>query len=496
MTISKGFYLPRQVFVLMIVGTLVSLGAGQVAGQPGKGRWGKGPPPAAVVVSPVVEKEIRSQIAAIATVEAQLSTTVSAESQGLVEEVPVKDGDRVEKGKTVLVRMKNSDRKIDLAEADAAYRRTVAQLAKLKRGLRKEEIGEVRAQLGERKALMTKYKRDLERAGELLRSKIINLSEYNRTESDYLAAKYQVQRLDQSLRIAQMGTRREDIAAQEAEGQRMKASLDRARDELEKTVIRAPVSGFITKKHIEVGQWIQRGGQVVDIINIDQVLVRTGIQEKDISHVKVGDRAQVTVDAFPGKTFEGKIRDLIPLADIASRTFPVKIEVANPKYQLKAGMFARVTLFYGPKHPVLMVPKDALSQLGLRAQVFVANKGKARLVPVKIGRVFDGYVEVLEGGLAKGDRVIVTGNESLQDRRPIMVRAIRTPEGKIVPMKASRPGGPPGSGKGWGGKPDGKAKQWSGRKGGPQQSSDSKKWGEQQGKDTRKPPESPPNSSK
>ncbi len=485
MTTTKGFFVPHKIFVLMLAGTLVSLGPGQVSGQPGKGSWGKGPPPAAVVVSPVVEREIRSQISAIATVEARLSTTVSAESQGLVEEVPIKEGDRVEKGKTVLVRMKSSDRKIDLAEADAAYRKATAQLEKLKRGLRKEEIAEVQAQLRERNALMTKYQRDLERAGELLRSKIINLSEYNRTESDYLAAKYQVQRLEQSLRIAQMGTRREDITAQEAEAQRMKASLERAKDELEKTVIRAPVSGFITKKYVEVGQWIQRGGQVVEIINIDQVLVRTGIQEKDISHVSMGDRAQVTVDAFPGKTFEGKVRDLIPLADIASRAFPVKIEVANPNYQLKAGMFARVTLFYGPRTPVLMVPKDALSELGLRAQVFVADDGKARLVPVKIGRVVDGYIEILEGGLAKGDRVIVTGNETLQDRRPIMVRAIRTPEGEIVPVKASRPGGPPGSDKGWGGP-----------KGRPQQRSDAKQWGEQQGKGTRQPPESRPNSSK
>lgn len=423
------------------------------------------------MLSPVVEREIQTQISAIGTVEAQLATTVSAEIQGLTQEFTLKEGDRVEKGKSVLVRLKNSARQIDLAEAEAAYRRAVAQLEKLRKGLRREEVEEVRAQLRERKALMEKYQRDLGRASELLRNKIINLSEYNRTESDFLTAKYQVQRLEQSLRIAEMGSREEDIAAQDAETQRQKASLDRAKDELGKTIIRAPISGFITRKYVEVGQWIQRGGQVAEIINIDSVMVRTGIPEKDISKVKAGDAALVTVDAYPGKTFEGRVRHIIPQADIASRTFPVKVEVANPDYLIKSGMFARVTVFYGPKRPALMVPKDALSRLGLRTQVFVAEDGRARLVPVKTGRVLGGYVEILEGKLSKGDRVIVTGNESLQDKRPVIVRAIRTPDGKIIPMKAPGRDTPPGKGpsRQWGGQgPKGERRSGSAQSAGPE----------------------------
>jgi RND family efflux transporter MFP subunit len=268
-----------------------------------------------------------------------------------------------------------------------------------------------------------------------------------------------------------LGTREEDIAGQKAEVRRQKANLDRMKDELVKTDIRAPISGFITRKHVEVGQWIQRGGRVADIINIDSVLVRTGIREKDISHVSVGDRALVRVDAYPGRVFEGKVKHIIPQADVASRSFPVKIEVANPDFRLKGGMFARVTLFYGAKQPVLMVPKDALSQLGLRAHVFIADKGRARLIPVKTGRNVEGYVEILEGELTKGDRVIVTGNESLKDRGPIMVRAVRTPDGKVIPVKggggppgAKRWGGKPGGGKSWGGQKAGGSKPWDGKK--------------------------------
>ncbi|MBI2882041.1 MAG: efflux RND transporter periplasmic adaptor subunit [Candidatus Tectomicrobia bacterium] len=433
-----------RILILTTAFTAFLPGPSSPSAQPPRREWG--PAPVAVVVSPVTTSEISSQITAIGTVEAQLSTTVSAEIEGLTQEYPLQEGDRVEKGKTVLVRLKNSDRRINLAEAEAAYRRAVAQHEKLRKGLRKEEIEEVRAQLREKKALMEKYQRDLERAAELLRSKIINLSEYNRTESDYLAAKYQVQRMEQSLRLAELGTREEDIAGQEAEVQRQKANLDRMRDELEKTILRAPVSGFITKKYVEVGQWLQRGGQVAEIINIDTVLVRTGIPERHISNVSAGDRALITVDAYPGKTFEGRVRHIIPQADIASRTFPVKIEVANADYLLKGGMFARVTLFYGPRRPALMVPKDALSTLGTHTQVFVAENGRARAVSVRTGRVVEGLVEIVQGDLSQGDQVIVTGNEALQNDRPILIRAVRTPEGKILPVKAPAGQEPPGSG--------------------------------------------------
>ena len=457
----------RTCLTAIAVGTVVLISSADLSAQPPAKKRSWGPPPVSVVLSPVVETKIRSQITSIGTVEAQLATTVSAEIQGLTEEFKLQEGNRVEKGKTVLVRLKNSGMRIDLAEARAAYRRASAQLKKVRRGKRQEEIEEVRAQLKERKALMQKYERDLERASELLRSKIINLSEYNRTESDFLAAKYQVQRLDQSLLLAEMGERREDIEAQEAEVQRQKANLDRMKDELDKSIIRAPISGFITQKHVEVGQWIQRGGQVAEIVNIDTVLVRTGIREKDIRHVTVGDSAVITVDAYPAETFHGKVRDIIPQADVASRSFPVKIEIKNPEFLLKGGMFARVTLFYGPRRPARMVPKDALSQLGLRAHVFTVDKGSSRLVPVKTGRTVGSYVEIVEGKLSKEDRVIVTGNETLRNRARVMVRAIRTPDGKVIAVKARGPGAPGG---GWSGKPGGPKGGWSGKREG-------QKWG-------------------
>jgi multidrug efflux pump subunit AcrA (membrane-fusion protein) len=397
-------------------------------------------PPTSVLVSPVEEREISSQIEVIGTVEAQLATTLSAETAGLAERFDLREGDFVEQEKALVVQLKQTDREINLAEADASHRNALVTLEKLRRGLRPEEIEERRAELNEKKALMDRYARDLEQAEKLVRSKVINLSEYNQTESNYLTAKFQHERATQTLRLAELGPREEDIQAQEAEVQRQKANLDRVREELRKTSLYSPISGFITRKYVEVGQWIAAGGQVVDIINIDQVLVRTGVLERYISQIQVGDRALVTVDAYPDQTFEGEVKHIVPEADRASRAFPVTIEIPNADYALKPGMFARVTIFYGPKGTALLVPKDAVVSEGSRSFLFLAEDSQARLFDISPGRVVGGFIEIKNGALSEGQRVIVTGNESLQDQSPVIVRGERRPDGSVIPVGGGGPG--------------------------------------------------------
>jgi RND family efflux transporter MFP subunit len=117
------------------------------------------------------------------------------------------------------------------------------------------------------------------------------------------------------------------------------------------------------------------------------------------------------------------VKHIIPQADLASRTFPVKIEVANtPDTILKAGMFARVTLRPGAAQTTLFVPKDAVVRRAAEQVVFVVQEGKARLVPIKTGRAQEGTVEVVDGQLKAGDTVVVTGNEALQDQAAVLVK--------------------------------------------------------------------------
>ncbi|HEX9868971.1 MAG TPA: efflux RND transporter periplasmic adaptor subunit [Candidatus Tectomicrobia bacterium] len=383
------------------------------------GQSGFGPIP--VVVGTVVEQQIATEIEVVGSVEPQLVTTLSTEIAGLTQSFDLREGAFVQQGNTIVAQLKATELELALNEAEAELAKARADLTKLKRGLRPEEIDEKRAEVAEKKAWVEKYAKDVERTKSLLTRDMVSLSEFNQTEANYLAAKAQHERTWRSLRVAELGFRQEDIAAGEAEAQRLQAKVQRLRNDVQKTVIRSPISGFITHRYAEVGQWVERGGRLAEIIDLAAVLVRVPVHERDIRLVQVGDDAMVTLDALPNQTFTGRVKYVTPQADLASRTFPVKIEVPNTHdHTIKAGMFARVTLRTGSVQPSVFVPKDAVVRRASGQVVFVVEDARARLVPIKPGRTHKGLIEVVEGQLRPGEAVVVTGNELLQDQMAIV----------------------------------------------------------------------------
>jgi HlyD family secretion protein len=384
------------------------------AGQPEFG-------PIPVIIGTVVEQQIATEIEVVGSVEPQLTTTLSTEIAGLTQSFNLREGAFVQQGNTIVAQLKATELELALNEAEAELAKARADLTKLKRGLRPEEIDEKRAEVAEKKAWVEKYAKDVERTKSLLTRDMVSLSEFNQAEANYLAAKAQYERTWRSLRVAELGFRQEDIAAGEAEAQRLQAKVQRLRNDVQKTIIRAPVSGFITNRYVEVGQWLERGGSVAEIIDLATVLVRVAVHERDIRLVQVGDDALVTLDALPNRTFSGRVKYITPQADLASRTFPVKIEVPNtPDHAIKAGMFARVTLRTGSAQSSLCVPKDAVVRRASGQVVFVVEDAKAHMMPIKTGRTHEGLIEVVEGQLRPGAAVVVTGNESLQDQMAVV----------------------------------------------------------------------------
>jgi multidrug efflux pump subunit AcrA (membrane-fusion protein) len=376
-----------------------------------------------VVTGKVIEQPVATELEIIGTVEPHLATTLSAEIAGFTVRFDLKEGDAVQQGKSVVAQLKATDHELALAEAEAELARAKETALKLKRGLRREEIDEKRAEVQERKTWVEKYAKDLERAKSLRTRDIASASEYDQAQSTYLAAQAQYERVVQSLRVAELGARQEDIAAAEADVQRLQAKAQRLRADVQKTTIQSPVSGFITRRYTEVGQWIERGGKVADIVDLRQVLVRIPVHEKDIGRLRVGDGATIVLDAFPDRPFLGKVKHIIPQADQASRTFPVKIEVANTaESAIKAGMSARVRLRSGPTQPAVLIPKDAVVRRAANQVVFVVQEDKAQMVTIKTGRAYDGLIEVVESNLKPGDTVVVTGNETLRDQAAVVVK--------------------------------------------------------------------------
>ncbi len=172
----------------------------------------------------------------------------------------------------------------------------------------------------------------------------------------------------------------------------------------------APVSGVVLEKQALQGMRFMPGEELYRIADLSSVWVVADVPEQDIGRVGAGGHAQVSVDAYPDKRFDGRVDFVYPTLDAATRTVRVRIVLPNPQGLLKPAMFAKVELPTGGASPVLSIPTSAVIDSGLR-QVVLVQVAQGRFEPreVKLGSRGENYVEVLEG-VAEGEQVVTAAN--------------------------------------------------------------------------------------
>lgn len=354
----------RLAAVLLILLSL-NLFSKPLFAQPSKP--GGGPPPAPVEVAPVVEEEVTTSVTLVGTGEAWLETVIAAEESGLISGMLVEEGDRVTKGQPICeqdstqLELRIQAARADLAEAQVFQAQAGSDLARMKRLF---EINSV-------------------------------------SEKAYEDAKFKAE-------AAQNRT------------QSMRSELSALEKQLKSRKIRAPLTGYVVKRHCLVGQWLGEGQPVVTLVVPDPILFRVPVPERYISAIKRGDKAQVRFDALVERSFEGKISAIIPRADDASRTFPVRIEISNPAGLIKPGMLGRATIPTGERRKALLVPKDSLVLSPSGTAVYAVVDQQARLVPVRTGAEHGSRIEA-EGDLIPGLLVVVRGNERLRPGQPVTI---------------------------------------------------------------------------
>ena len=199
-----------------------------------------------------------------------------------------------------------------------------------------------------------------------------------------------------------------------AQNMQSKARLDELRINLANTVITSPVNGFVSKRAVDPGAYVSQQTPVADVVDITRVRLVANVVEKDLKELETGNETRVQVDAFPGETFKGRIARVSPVLDPATRTAPIEIEIANPTYRLKPGMYARVGITTQTKKQALVLPSSAVVDLGGRRGVFQLQNETAVFKTVTVGSEQGLVVEIL-AGLAEGDEVISTGAGALRD---------------------------------------------------------------------------------
>ncbi|MBL8348451.1 MAG: efflux RND transporter periplasmic adaptor subunit [Rubrivivax sp.] len=181
--------------------------------------------------------------------------------------------------------------------------------------------------------------------------------------------------------------------------------------EVSRTVtFRSPVSGIVTEKKALQGMRFMPGEGLYQVTDLSAVWVVADVFERDIAAVKLGTQAGVKLSAYPGQVLQGRITYIYPTMKAETRTIPVRIELPNPRQQLKPAMFAQVELPVGANQPVLTVPDSAVIDSGTRRLVLVQlQEGRFEPREVELGLRGDAYIEVTRG-VKEGEQVVVAAN--------------------------------------------------------------------------------------
>jgi Cu(I)/Ag(I) efflux system membrane fusion protein len=197
--------------------------------------------------------------------------------------------------------------------------------------------------------------------------------------------------------------------------------------------LRAPIGGIVMEKQALEGLHFGAGDMLYRITDLSTVWLMADLFEQDLAQIRAGQSAKITVQAYPGRAFDGRVAFVYPTVNAQTRTAKVRIEVPNPDLLLKTDMYATVDIAAPVGDTtVLAVPDSAVLDTGTR-QTILVDRGEGRFEPraVKLGARADGYVAVLEG-LHEGEKVVIGANFLIDAESNLRaaLQAFTAPEGK------------------------------------------------------------------
>ena len=240
------------------------------------------------------------------------------------------------------------------------------------------------------------------------------------------AAQAQIQLADAKTNFARMDELYKVGGVSKAQWEQAKSAVDQAKlaygNAAENTVLRSPISGFVTAKNYDNGDMTSPQLPVVVIQQIAPVKAVIGVSEQYYSYLKKGAAATLSVDALGEETFSGVVTNIFPTLDPVTHTVSTEIEVANKDLKLRPGMYARVHLDFGTKEALTVPDKAIVRQAGSGARyVYVFSGGKAVYRAVELGQQQGDLYEVVSG-LNAGDQVITSAPSNLKNGLSVKLR--------------------------------------------------------------------------
>ncbi len=342
------------------------------------------PPPIKVGVVTADEGELKQTLEMTGNLHFIANTCVSAEVSAQVQSLDVRDGQPVTQGQTLLT----FDDAIIRAAADQAS-----------------------GNLQKNEAVLVYNKAEWEKNEPLFKTGAISESTYDQKLSAY----------------------QNSIGQVEAD----KGALAKAKEDLKHTVVTAPITGVLSNRFVEKGDWVSTSGKLFQISDYTTIYLQTFLSDRDVAKLNItkviqegrGVEAEVKVDPYPTKTFKGSIDYIQPVTN-QNRLFEARIYIDNRDMQLFEGMYARAEVVVKTIPDVVRIPIESLLEQvhsnEMNAVVLVNKREQAEITRIRIGETDRHYAAVLDG-LNPGDKVVVEGKEVVNSGQPLEVTETSQP---------------------------------------------------------------------
>ncbi|MYB50932.1 MAG: efflux RND transporter periplasmic adaptor subunit [Acidobacteriia bacterium] len=353
---------------------------------------------------------------------------VASKVVGRVRWMGVEKGDHVNAGDAI-VRLEDDEYQARLTESVGTLQAAKARLQELEAGSRPEEIDRAAADLLEAQAQLQEAEIEFKRATELHKQELIASAEFDQAQFRRNGLVSRVESLTKTLELLRLGPRQEDIDSARAEVKRAEGSVAYNRTLVDATVIRAPVTGTVLERNVEVGELVTTGfvgergakGYVVAMADLNDIQIELDISQNDFARVFMDQRAIVATDAYKDRDYAGAVVEISPEADRQKATVQVKVQVLEPDRLIRPEMNANVAFLapgegerggeQGVSSARVSIPAEALVDGN---SVFLYVEGKAVRRPVRVMRTTSAGVEI-EQGLSGGEDVILSPPDELED---------------------------------------------------------------------------------
>jgi len=349
--------------------------------------------PIAIRVAPVVSRQIQRVVEAVGTLYPYDEVVVSAEVDGRVEEVRFDLGDAVAQG-DVLARISEEEQRYLVAQTEAQLRQALERL-----GLKNEEerVHDIRETPEVRRAQADLFDAEqrYKRARQLVDQGIGSQQDLDAAQARYKAmlAAYDAT-LNQTRNLIQ-------------QVEQYKASLQLQRKRLRDTTVRAPFAAYVKERQVTVGQYVRVNTPLFTLVKINPIRLRAEVPERMAPWIQIGQAAEVSVEAYPDRRFEGRVWRISPTVDQSKRTFLVEALIQNPGGELKPGSYAKARIRTNKFEQVYLVPVRAVNYVLGTNKVYAVRGNTVEPREVKLGDRFGQEVEIVEG-VRPGERVAIT----------------------------------------------------------------------------------------